>query len=268
MGRRSILVIADTILSSTDLRALLNSYWEEALEIETTAKGLLFTMPASYPDGWQVVLELSQVTPKGFRLSDRGKTLSWLTGQGQNIATDVMRHHLERLCAEHSLTEEHGVLCRWLELPLDASDIHVFAEGLVAVSRLDILKDHRMAEEDVANTVVNRILSDAGLEAKRMHKLHITKDRAVAVDYFIKQRRPSAIQILRAKFDISGSMEKWGFRWHELKSNYSGLAPIMLYDRDSQLIDPYSRHIGETECELFCGYDETYRIHETLNSLR
>jgi hypothetical protein len=214
------------------------------------------------------VLELSQMTPKGVRLSDRGKTLSWLAGQGQNTGTDAMKHHLKRLCAEHSLTEEHGVLYRWLELPLDASAIHVFAEGLVAVSRLDILNDHRMAEEDVADTVVKRILTDAGLEVKRKHKLSVTKDRAIAVDYFVEQRRPSAIQILRAKSDISGSMEKWGFRWHELKNNYSGLAPIMLYDRDTQVIDPYSRHIGETECELFCGYDETDRIHDTLKALR
>lgn len=261
-------MIANTHLSSTDLRALLTSFWNEALEIEPTAQGLLFTMPASYPDGWQVVLELSQMTPKGLLLSDRGKTLSWLTGQGQNIGTETMRQHLQRLCAEHSLTEEDGVLCRWLELPLDARDIQVFAEGLVAVSRLDILNDHRMAEEDVADTVVKRILSDAGLEAKRKHKLNVTEDRAVHVDYFIEQRRPSAIQILRAKSDISGSMEKWGFRWHGMKKNYAGLAPIMLYDRDTQLIDPYSRHIGETECELFCGYDETDRIHDTLISLR
>lgn len=261
-------MIADTILTATDLRTLLTSFWDGALEVESTPKGLLFTMPASYPDGWQVVLELSQKTPKGFRLSDRGKTLSWLTGQGQNTETDAMKHHLQRLCAEHSLEEEHGVLFRWLEPPLDATEIQVFAEGLVAVARLDILNDHRMAEEDVADTVVKRILSDAGLEAKRKHKLHVTKDRAIAVDYFIEQRRPSAIQILRAKSDISGTMEKWGFRWHELKSNYTGLAPIMLYDRDSQLIDPYSRHIGETECALFCGYDETDRIHDTLTSLR
>lgn len=261
-------MIADITISSTELRALLTTFWNEALEIEPTAKGLLFTMPASFPDGWQVVLELSQVTPKGFRLSDRGKTLSWLIGQGQNISTDAIRHHLQRLCAEHSLTEEHGVLCRWLELPLDPRDIQVFAEGLVAVSRLDILNDHRMAEEDVADTVVQRILSDAGLEAKRHHKLSITKDRAVAVDYFIEQRRPTAIQILRAKSDISGSMEKWGFRWHELQNKYTGLAPIMLYDRDTQQIDSYSRHIGDAECALFCGYDETDRIHETLKSLR
>lgn len=259
---------ASTSLSPNDLRALLISFWGESLEVEPTAKGMLFTMPASYPDGWQVVLELNQMTPRGVRLSDRGKTLSWLTGQGQNIGTDAMRHHLKRLCAEHSLIEEHGVLFRWLELPLNACDIHVFAEGLVAVSRLDILNDHRIAEEDVADTVIKRILSDAGLEAKRKHKLSVTKERSISVDYFVELRRPSAIQVLRAKSDISGSMEKWGFRWHELRNNYSGLAPIMLYDRDTQVIDPYSRHIGETECELFCGYDETDRIHEALSGLR
>lgn len=142
-------------LSSTDLRGLLTSFWDEVLEIESTPRGLLFTMPASYPDGWQVVLELSQKTPKGFRLSDRGKTLTWLTGQGQNIETD-----------------------------------------------------------------------------------------------------------------FSGTMEKWGFRWKGMKENYPNLAPIMLYDRNTQVIDSYSRHIGESECELFCGYDETDRIHETLTALR
>jgi hypothetical protein len=63
-------------------------------------------------------------------------------------------------------------------------------------------------------------------------------------------------------------MEKWGFRWHELKKSYPGLAPVMLYDRNTQLIDSYSRHIGETECELFCGYDETDRVHRILESIR
>lgn len=261
-------MITETILSSTDLRGLLTSFWNEALEITSTPKGLLFTMPVSYPDGWQVVLELSQKTPKGFRLSDRGKTLGWLTGQGQNIETDAMKHHLGRLCAEHHLQEEHGVLYRWLGFPVDATDIQVFAEGLAAISRLEILNDHRAAEEELADHTVQRIFADAGLSPKRNHRLYITKERAVSVDYFVEQRRPLALQILRTKTDFSGTMEKWGFRWKELKSNYEGLAPVMLYDRHSQMIDSYSRHIGESECELFCGYDETDLIHQTLEALR
>lgn len=261
-------MLTNTSLSSTDLRGLLTSFWDEVLEIESTPKGLLFTMPASYPDGWQVVLELNQKTPNSFRLSDRGKTLSWLSSQGQNIETDAMKHHLQRLCAEHYLKEENGVLYRWLDLPLDATDIQVFTEGLIAISRLEILNDHRAAEEELADSTVQRIFADVGIHPKRKHRLYITKERAVSVDYFVEQRRPLALQILRTKTDFSGTMEKWGFRWKELKSNYDGLAPIMLYDRSSQIIDPYSRHIGETECVLFCGYDETDRIHDTLKSLR
>ncbi len=260
--------IVESSLLSNDLRSLLTSFWDKTLEIESTPRGLVFTMPVSFPDGWQVVLELSQKTPKGLRLSDRGMTLSWLTGQGQNIESESIKQHLLRLCSEHHLHEEHGVLCRWLELPLDATDIHVFAEGLAAISRLEILNEHRVADEDVADKTVRRILSDSGLTAKRKHKLNITKDRTVSVDYFIEQHQPAAIQILKTKSDLSGTMEKWGFRWHELKANYARLAPIMLYDRNTQIIDPYSRHIGEAECALFCGYDETDRIHEKLAALR
>lgn len=258
----------EPLISSASLRILLTSFWDAVLEIEPTKEGCLFTMPLSYPDGWQVVLELTQQTPRSLRLSDRGKTLSWLSGQGQNIGTDAMKHQLQRLYAEHSLEEEHGVLFRWLPSPLDATDIQVLAEGLAAISRLEVLNDHRAAEEEVADHMVERILNDAGLSPKRKHRLHITKERSVSVDYFVEQRRPLALQIVRTKTDLPGTMEKWGFRWQELKKNYAGLAPVMLYDRSTQFIDSYSRHIGESECELFCGYDETDRIHKTLATLR
>lgn len=257
----------DTTFTPSSLRELLGNFWKEILEIESVLDGLAFTMPLSYPDGWQVVLHLSQKTPKGYLLSDKGKTLSWLQGQGQNIDTETMKAHRKRLRTEHFIEEKNGVLLRWLEAPLDPADIHVFSEGLTAISRLDILNDHRATEENVADSTVRRIFQDADLHPQRNHRLNITKERKVRVDYYLEQRRPVAIQLLRTKSDLSGTMEKWGFRWHELKKAYNRLAPVMLYDRNTQLIDPYSRHIGETECTLFCGYDETDRIHETLQSL-
>ena len=257
-----------TSLSSDQLRDQLTSFWAESLEIETTARGLVFTMPVSYPDGWQVVLELCQKTPKGFQLHDRGKTLAWLSGRGQNIQAEAVKAHWQRLCAEHSMSEEHGVLHRWLDAPLDPADIHVFAEGLVAISRLDVLHDHRAAEENVADTTVRRVFHDAGLEPQHHHKLFITQERKVTVDYFLERKRPLAVQIIKNKSDFTGTMEKWGFRWDELKKAYRGLAPVMLYDRNTQLVDAYERHIGETKCELFCGYDETDRIHRVLESIR
>lgn len=259
---------ADNILTETNFRHELNTFWDSILEIEPISDGLAFTMPVAYPDGWQVVLELKHKTPKGFFLSDQGKTLSWLTGRGHNISTEAMRAHIKRYCSEHFIEENRGVLFRWLSAPLDPADIHVFAEGLVAITRLEVMHEVRAAEANIADSLVQRTFKDARMEPTRNHKLNITKDRTVTVDYFIKEKRPLAVQLIKTKSDISGTMEKWGFRWHELRKAYSGLAPVMLYDRNTQEIDAYSRHIGETECELFCGYDETDRIHSILETIR
>ena len=261
-------MIVETELTPTTLRETLNTFWDAALSVETHRDSLVFTMPASYPDGWQIVLEISQKTPKGFRLSDRGRTLAWLTGQGQKVDTDAMRRHLLRLCQECQMDIAGGEFHRWLTSPLDATDIHVFTEGLVAVSHLNVLHEHRVAEENVAATTVQRVLTDSGLKSDRNHKLSITKDRKVSVDFYAVAKRSVAIELIKSKHDLSGKMERWGFRWDELRKSHQSLMPIMLYDRNTLLVDSYSRHIGEEKCDLFCGYDETDRIHEVLEKAK
>jgi Domain of unknown function DUF1828 len=261
-------VNTSTSFDAADLRALLNGFWNSILEVQTTPQGLLFTMPVSYPDGWQVVLELQRVAPNTWLLSDRGQTLSWLMGHGLNLQTEAMQTHLKRLCNEHSFQMNEGVFFRHIAWPLAADDMHVFAEGVAAISRLDLFNEHRILEEDVARHAVQRILQDAHLPHHRHHKLSITAERSIAIDFYVEQKRPAAIQILKTKTDLAGTMEKWGFRWRELKGLNPGLAPIMLFDRNAQTIDAYSRHIAQTECELFCGFDETDRIHSTLRALQ
>ncbi len=261
-------MIVETNLTPTSLRESLSAFWDAALSVETHKDSLVFTMPASYPDGWQIVLEISQKTPKGFRLSDRGRTLAWLTGQGQKVDTDAMRRHILRLCQECQMDLDGGEFYRWLSAPLDATDIHVFTEGLVAVSHLHVLHEHRVAEENVAATTVQRVLTDSGLKSDRNHKLSITKDRKVSVDFYAEAKRSVAIELIKSKHDLSGKMERWGFRWDELRKSHRSLMPIMLYDRNTMLVDNYSRHIGEEKCELFCGYDETDRIHDVLEKAK
>jgi len=253
---------------TAELRGLLNGFWNEALEIEPLPKGVAFTMPMSYPDGWQVTMELCRKMPSGYYLSDGGKVLAWLLGQGQNLCTDAVKNHLKRLCSEHAIEEANGILYRWLQAPLDPLDLQVFAEGLVAVSRLDILNEHRMVEENVAQKTVNRVFEDARLKPKCRHRLNIAKDRRVTVDYFLEMNKPVAIELIRNRSDLPGTMEKWGYRWRELRKLHTGLAPVMLYDRNTQVIDSYSARIGQNDCDLFCGYDETDRIHQVLESAR
>jgi len=47
--------------------------------------------------------------------------------------------------------QANGVLYRWLQAPLDPLDLQVFAEGLVAVSRLDILNARRIPEKEACH---------------------------------------------------------------------------------------------------------------------
>ncbi len=251
-----------------DLRTILTNFWNRILEVHTTPQGMVFTMPVSYPDGWQVVLELQRVMPNTWRITDRGQTLNWLMGQGLNLQTEAMQSHLKKLCNEHYFQIEQGVLSRDLSWPLAADDIQVFAEGVVAISRLDFFNEHRGLEEDVAPRAVQRMLDDAKLPHHRNYKLPITLERKITVDFYVEQKRPAAIQILKTKNDLVGTMEKWGFRWRELKGLHRDLVPIMLFDRNTQTIDSYSRHIAESECQLFCGFDETDRIHKTLRGLQ
>jgi hypothetical protein len=246
----------------------LTDFWNGILEVQTTPQGLLFTMPVSYPDGWQVVLELQRIAPNTWRLTDRGQALNWLTGQGLNLQTEAMQAHLKRLCSEHFLQLSDGVLWRHLAWPFEGGDMHVFAEGVAAISRLELLNEHRAHEEDVASQAVQRTLQDAHLPFQQHHKLSITADRSIAVDFYVAQKRPAAIQILKTKTDLPGTMEKWGFRWRALKGLNPSLAPIMLFDRNTQTVDAYSRHIAQAECELFCGFDEADRIHSTLRALQ
>ena len=261
-------MIVEPNLIPTTLRESLRTFWDGALSIEPHRDSIIFTMPASYPDGWQITLEISQKTPKGFRLSDRGCTLTWLTGQGQNVETDGMKRHLSQICRECQMEMDGGEFFRWLAAPLDATDIHVFTEGLVAISHLHVLHEHRVAEENVAETTVQRIIVDAGLTPDRNHKLSITKERKITVDFYAEGRRSVAIELIKSKYDLSGKMERWGFRWDELKKTYTNLMPVMLYDRNTTTVDTYSRHIGEEKCELFCGFDETDRIHEVLAKVK
>ena len=262
------MISGDTRELSAQLQATLQTFWSESLEIEQGRDSVIFTMPLSYPDGWQVALELSHKLPESCLLSDRGKTLSALAGAGQNLETEGFKRHFERLCLEHQIENSGGVLQRWLKLPLAPTEIQVFGEGIVAIARLDILKEHRILEENVAEQTVSQIFHDAGLQPRRNFKLNVTPDRAVAVDYFTQLRRPVAVKLIQNKTDLPGTMEKWGYRWRELKKSYETLAPMMLYDRNTRIIDPYSAHIGANDCELFCGYDETDRVHELLRRSR
>jgi hypothetical protein len=251
-------------LHTDSLRQLLEGFWHSALEISQTGQNFVLAMPQTYPDGWQIVIDLHDHLPAAVRLSDGGRTLGWLMAQGQNIETEVVSGHIREICAESGIERDGLELLCWVAKGLEGVNIHVFAEALVAISHLHYLREVKPRMLDIPAQTLQQLFSDLRINVKPNATLQGRGRKDIRVDYFV-ERNIMAFQIIRRHGRILPTMEQWGWRWHDLKNAIPALQPAMIYDPHNQEIDPESRAIGEEVCGLFCSYEETDRIHEFLS---
>ena len=252
-------------LHPDEIRKILLGFWDSALEIASTKKGLSLAVPLCYPDGWQVVIDLNPLTPKAVRLSDGGKTLHWLVGSGQNIDTPAIHALFNEKIKAFEMVQDGWELYRDVAWPLDASQVQLFGEGLVALSYLNYLYEPMVKAANVARQTLEKVFHERKLEIRPNHRLDGRVEKKITVDYFVKPLRPVAFQVLGRRGPITGYMEQWGFRWRDLRDADPALLPAMIYDPDVQEIDGTALAIGEAVCELFCPYYETNKIHDLLD---
>lgn len=251
-------------LTPDTVRQLLHAFWRESLEIGKTRQGFSLALPQTYPDGWQIVVELEDHLPAAVKVTDQGRTLSWLVAQGQNIETDAVQRHLNEICADCGMERDGLELFHWFPKALEGVDLHVFAEALVAIAHLHYLSDLKPRTLDILDETLQRVFKDRGVIALPGTTLDGRTRKKVKLDYFIADESPIAFQIIRRQGRILGTMEQWGWRWNDLRAAHPKLRPAMIYDPQHQEIDPDSRAIGEEVCSLFCSYEETDRIHDFL----
>lgn len=254
----------ENFLQPDQLRAALTGFWSGALAIEPIRNGLAVALPQTTADGWQILLEITPATPGTLRMSDNGRILSGLIAGGQNIEADNVAEHIARILRQSHVERDGLELFRVLPLPLDAVEVHVFAEGLSSVSHLWVLHEAAVRTQDVADRTLRRVFSDRKIEARAGAMLDGKTEKRVRVDYLVEARRPVAFEILRRRRNLLPAMEQWGYRWQDLCKTTPQLMPVMLFDPDAQEIDAASRAIGEDVCSLFCAYNETDRIHAVL----
>ncbi len=253
-------------LTQENVRQMMGDFWSEALELGATRHGLSLAVPQTFPDGWQITLDLDDQLPSGVKMTDRGRTLGWLAAQGQNTETDTLKRHLEFICRECEIERDGLELYQWVSGGVEAVQIHTFAEALVNVAHLYSLRDLKARTLDVPDQSLQRIFKDHQVEATRGKALDGHARKKVPVDYLVATRGPMAFQIIREQGKILNTMERWGFRWNDLRTVTPSLRPAMIYDPHHQQIDRESRAIGETVCELFCSYEDTEQIHEFLGT--
>ncbi len=253
-------------LTPETVRQLLHAFWQESLEIAKTRHGLSLALPQTYPDGWQIVVDLEDHLPASLKVTDQGRTLGWLVAHGQNIETDAVQRYLDEICVECGIERDGLELFHWFPKALEGVDLHVFAEALVAIAHLHYLSDLKPRTLDIPDETLQRVFKDHGVVALAGTTLDGRMRKKVRLDYFIPEESPIAFQIIRRHGRILGTMEQWGFRWNDLRAAHPKLRPAMIYDPHHQEIDTDSRAIGEEVCSLFCSYEDTDRIHEFLGA--
>lgn len=245
-------------------RAALTHFWDSALSIERTPEGFAVAMPQTDADGWQILLEIREILPGKVRVTDSGRTLGSLTSAGQNIEAAAVKGHIESILQASRMECDGLEIYRWLPFPIDAMDIHVFAEALSQLSLLRVLHEPTVRRQDVADRTLQAVFVDRKISARAGAVLSGRTEKAVRVDYLVETNRPVAFEILRRRGRLLPVMEQWGYRWQDLRKENDTLMPVMLYDPALQDVDEASRAIGEEVCSLFCSYDETARIHAVL----
>jgi len=253
------------IIKPDSIRRALEAFWGESLEIAETRTGLALAVPLCFPDGWQVLFDIQPMTPKAVRVTDRGRTLQWLAGAGQNIEADHLAALLNDRLNVFQIRRNGWELYRELALPIAGVDLHLFGEALVSISHLNYLHEPAAKSPNVARETVEKIFHERRIEPIARHALDGKLEKAIRVDYYVAARRPVAMEILGRRGNITGYMEQWGFRWRDLRDAHPKLMPVMVYDPAVQEVDGLAQTIGEAECELFCTYTETERIHAVLS---
>jgi hypothetical protein len=60
-------------------------------------------------------------------------------------------------------------------------------------------------------------------------------------------------------------MERWAFRWTDLRKRNPRLHAGMVYDPEQQDWDATSLRIGAEVCDVFCRYDEIAPLNKELD---
>ena len=265
MGRNDAMSVTTSLLTPDTVRQTLQSFWSEMLEVAETRTGLALSVPLCRPDGWQIIVEVDELTPKAARITDRGRILQWLASAGQNVDGPGFGSFLNDRLRTFGLSRDAWEIYREVTLPLQGIDLHLFGEALVSIANLSNLHEPVVRTQNVAEQTVERVFADRKLHPQRNHSLSGQVEKKVKVDFYLDDiAHPVAVQVLGRRGNVTAYMEQWGFRWRDLRDATPALLPAMIYDPAVQEIDATAQAIGESVCEVFCPYHETQKLHELL----
>lgn len=241
------------------LRNALTSFWNEHLHIEKCSEGWVMSLPIMYSDGLQVVIYLKELTPNKCLLTDQGATLSMLSEANFSLKGNSFTKILASQSKIYGFEQEGLQLEKVIDLPLNAADIQIFAEGLVSLSHLvpKTEKEYRVNVERLISDRLQAFFYNQKIEPKRRYDLAGKIEKKITVEYFVENNHRLALQHISTTTNLLPTMERWGWKWTDLRAADPSIIRAMVFDPDNQPWDEASMNIGQSVCEVFVPYTES-----------
>src|ERR1700730_9234688 len=245
-------------------KSALTRFWTDTLRVEPAREGVTLALPLLYPDGLQVTISLQPVTEATAVLTDRGETLANLANSGLNLEATVVEQLLCDRLQIFDLQRDGLILQKQIRLPVDGLDIHLFGEALVSLAHLIFRHEPETAEENLADRTVQRIFAERHLTPRRNALLEGQVEKQIQIHYYLEGRRGLALEVISRKHHLLPYIERWGWRWNDLRKRHPHLIRAMVYDPDNQSWESTALAIGRSVCEVFCPYFEQEVIQKAI----
>lgn len=244
----------------------LTDFWRAETRVEETREGLAIALPMLYPDGWQVVVSLEQLTARDVRLSDKGRTLGRLAELGLNWDRSAKNNQslLDERLKAFELQRDGFEITGMARLPLQGIDIHLFGEALVSVAHLAYRVETGQSQQSAADAAVRRMLENRKVRFQERATINGHLERGIRVDYLVQNSGVMAVEVVKRQGNMLAYMEQWGWRWMDIRDGNPGLIRAMIFDPDKQDWDDTALSIGRSVCDVFCPYYEANSFEDAL----
>lgn len=244
----------------------LAAFWRAETRVEKTREGLVIALPLLYPDGWQVVVALEQLTARDVRLSDKGRTLGALAELGLNWERSAKynRALLDERLKAFELQQDGFEIASTVRLPLQGLDVHLFGEALVSIAHLAYRIETSQHQQSAADAAVRRMLEAGKSRFQERATINGRLERGIRVDYLVQNKGAMAVEVVKRQGNMLPYMEQWGWRWTDIREGNPNMLRAMIFDPDKQDWDDTALSIGRNVCDIFCPYYEANSLEEAL----
>jgi hypothetical protein len=163
------------------------------------------------------------------------------------------------------LKSDGAVISKDVRLPLQGVDVQIFAEALVSIAHLVYRHEPASLLENPADKVVRQVFAARKVQPRRNAEVQGHLLKFTRIDYLVEAKRSVAVQVVNRRENLLDYMERWAFRWDDLKKHNHRLLTGMVYNPENQDWDETSLRIGSEVCDVFCRYDEVQPLNRVLD---